>query len=164
MMESIFFISKVSPSKPLELKLNGQTPWLGDFLRDVLNEYELAEEGEAADAFMTFEGELNKKTHSKYGDYIHLSGTLRAKFLTLCVSSGKVIFDQLEAPINAVFLDEVFMPEFNLDEDVSVFLGEEEYDLYFYENRRFDIAPVIKEHFYLYKEPYPRSEEFRDSD
>jgi len=42
-----------------------------------------------------------------------------------------------------------------LEDEISLFYDEEEWDLYFYEKNQVDLYPIIHEYIFLNKNPYP---------
>ena len=65
------------------------------------------------------------------------------------------MFDQIECEVKAACLAESGQKHLGLEEGDSVFLEEQEYELFFFDKNQVDIEPVLNEFVFLNKNPYP---------
>ena len=153
--------------RPIEIHLSESDPLVGELLDELnegltLKDLEYSPE-EGLKPEIHFAGELTKHFSSKYREYAVLEGNLFSRFLTLCVGTGTVIFDEVESPVKAIFIEPEFEEAFGYEEETSVFLENgEEYELYYLIKDHVEIQPVLRETVFLNKNPYPRVAYYED--
>lgn len=158
-MKSEFNISELGKQGGIELSLDENTPWLKDLLDELcegltVDDYEQGEEIPS----ISFEGLIKKEQDDKVKDFVILEGQLNVLFYTLCVKSGTVITDQIEASIDAAFIHSAMKEQMGLDDEVDIFLLNKEFELYYLEKGKADIKPVLSELAFVNKNPYPSLE------
>ncbi len=73
----------------------------------------------------------------------------------ICSRSGNIIDQNLNISLKSIFLDKSMKNQHELEDEISLFYDEEEWDLYFYEKNQVDLYPIIHEYIFLNKNPYP---------
>ena len=61
-------------------------------------------------------------------------------------------------PIACAFVDGTFKDNEEFEEEITLFIENQEWDLYFHFNGVVDLKPVIHEYIFLNRNPYPGSE------
>ena len=85
-----------------------------------------------------------------------LLGALSLTYITQCAQSGELMNDELNLDVQAIFIDNILSNKYEDDENMTLFIGNMEYELYFYENSKLDLAQVLHEYIFLNKNPYPK--------
>ena len=65
------------------------------------------------------------------------------------------MMDSIDAEVRACFIDEEMKKRFEMEDELSVFVDEGEYDLYFFQNDKIDLFEIFREYIFLNKNPYP---------
>ena len=153
----IYMISQIGLDQGIELDLDEKsTPWVAELLSELEEEVDPATK--SAGSFLRFRGVLEKRHTGTYDDFLLLNGELEGSFDTLCVSTGQTMKDTFEIDIHAVFLQKQLEKTLELEDEIDLYIEDEEYDLYYYERRQVDLKAALHEYIYLNKNPYPRSE------
>lgn len=149
-------ISKLKLNVPELLAFDQSLDWITIILAELNDQLE---EGDVVYShetpFLKFKGEAIKKQNVNYGDIVILQGDLSAKFITTCITTGAAMMDSIDTEIRSCFIDEAMKKRFQMEDEVSVFVDEGEYDLYFYQNDKIDLYDVFREYVFLNKNPYP---------
>lgn len=150
------FLSQIS-TQPSEIKYDRSTEWMQSILNQ-LHEELSPEEVKVIEnkENINFEGTLERKVGTRYGDYALLRGNVSAEFYTYCVMSGELMKDQVHAEVRATFIDEQYGERYQLEEETTLFLDDEEYELYYLENNKLNIPEVVNEAVFLNRNPYPK--------
>lgn len=110
---------------------------------------------------LLFSGKLCKLQNEKYEEYLLLEGHIQASFFAICVGSGIVMLDSVEAQVKAVIVDEKFESLYSHEEDTTLYIEEDEYDLYYFDERgEFKLKEILSEYLFLNKDPYPKVANF----
>lgn len=111
--------------------------------------------------FLSFEGSITRLQDDKYQDYLLLEGRLKANFFAVCVGSGVVMLDEIDADVYAAIIDTELEARFGHEEDTTVYINDDEYDLYYFnEKGEFEIKEILSEYLFLNKNPYPKIANF----
>ncbi|MBT7610897.1 MAG: hypothetical protein HN576_14135 [Bacteriovoracaceae bacterium] len=158
-MKNEFNITQLKKSTQEELSLDENTPWLKSLLEEFCNgltpdDYEQGEELPS----ISFQGIVKLCDDSKFHDYVVFEGSFVMNFYTLCIKTGTVILDSLNASVEAAFINSSLKDKLELKEEVDIFITDKEYELYFHEKGKFDIRPVLVEYAHVNKNPYPTLE------
>ena len=139
-----------------DIALDENCDWLKEIL-DELNE----ESGEANlqsyETFLKLELSMKRKSHSEFGDYLILEGSVDLKYATSCVVTGDTIVESQDTEIFAAVLDKPVIKDQNLEEETEIYINDAEYDLYDYEFK-VDLKSIIREYVFLNKNYYPKKE------
>lgn len=115
---------------------------------------------QASECHLKFSADIKKVKNSKYKEVVLVEGELSAKFMTYCVSSGKLMSDVMECEVLVAAIDKSLQQSLGFDEEViDIEVDGQEYDLYYFESNQLDLAPILHEYIYLNKNPYPRLQE-----
>jgi uncharacterized metal-binding protein YceD (DUF177 family) len=148
-------IAPLGVDQRLELELDQTTPWLAQ----ILDELEENAEGPSEKRMISFRGMLEKKHKGTFKDFILLTGTVKASYATLCVSSGNPMTESLEVEVHAVYIDQVLEKDMELEEETELFINDDQYDLYYFDKKSVDLKSAISEYIFLNINHYPRLEE-----
>jgi hypothetical protein len=158
-MKEEMYLKQLKLDIPREIKLDGQTKWMNNFLEELNEEVDEADRASRTDLMeIYFDGELLLRHQDRLGEYVLFDGHLFASFLTNCVRTGEVMNDKIDCQISLVLLDEDIKDRFSLADEVDYDIEGENRDLYFYEHGRFAFAEIIRENLFLNKNPYPKIE------
>lgn len=150
------FLSALTPGQKQNFDLDENTDWMGELLHELnedLTSDELAElEGET---FLCFEGDALRRTSGKLEDHVKFHGKLSTVYATRCVQTGKPMLDNLDVEVKMVFVDQELITRYGYEEQTSLFVDEDEYELYPINDNRFDLFEAIHEFIWLHKDPYP---------
>ncbi len=143
--------------KDTGLKLDGQnTAWLMELLEELHEDIDKGDEFfQNFNPSISFKGELTRKDKGKMGELGLLKGDLAVDFCTYDVHSGEMMGESLECEVRAAFMEQKVCEELGYEDETSLLVDTEEYDLYFYDGKLIDVKEVLHEYIYLNKNPYP---------
>lgn len=164
-VKSNFLVKSLSKNMAQELMLDSDVSWFGAILDELQEEIEDGEVGTSEESpGIWFKGKLIRRSNGKFGEVLFLEGELSARFLTNCVKSGRLMMDEFEAPVKAVFVDEEMITRYALEDEVTIELEGEEFELYSYKDDVASLGEVLHEHVFLNKNPWPTIEGSTDSE
>ncbi len=108
---------------------------------------------------LRIELEIEKKYKPHYGEYILTKGSVKTKYLTLCVRTLVEMYDELDLEFKACFLPNHLESEEQFQDQTEIFENEDMYELYFYNKGIADLKEMIHEQIYLNINEYPISDE-----
>ncbi|MBT6324920.1 MAG: hypothetical protein HOJ35_03050 [Bdellovibrionales bacterium] len=157
-MDNIVSLPKLKLGKEENLSLNSSTPWLMSILHELSSDTSSrdSKEQDGLTFDINFNGELIREKDHSLGDIVKLLGALSVTYITQCAQSGELMNDKLNLDVQAVFIDNILSNKYEDDENMTLFIGNMEYELYFYENSKLDLAQVLHEYISLNKNPYPK--------
>ena len=140
-----------------EFKFNEDDLWLNEILGELVDELggELSSD---IDCLIGLRLEGNKFQHHSYRDAVLLKGKLEVKYPASSSINGDQVQQELSIPIKSVFIDSSFEDNEELKEEITLFVEDQEWDLYFHNNGIVDLKSVIHEYIFLNRNPYPGSE------
>lgn len=162
-MKKICYLSSFTPGQPKLFDLDESVDWLGELLSELneeLSSDELQELDE--DFFVTFTGEALRKTTGKLEDHVKFNGKLSAVFGTKCINSGKPMVDNIDIEVKFVVIDNELIIRYGYEEETTLFVDDDDYELYTTQDNRFDIKEIIHEFIWLNKDQYPSLENKED--
>lgn len=145
-------------NEDVELKVDQSTPWIGKLLQELEDEIDPSDFEGFPESTMNFDGHIKKGTGGKFGEYFALSGKLLAKYRTLDVKTGQPMQADLDIDLHLCCIEDESKDKFELEEELVIYLGEEEYDLFFFDGKKIDVAEIFREMIFLEKEEYPTLE------
>ena len=157
MLQGTYTIVKLREDASDTIFVDQTQPWLQQIL-DELNEDFDDEDKAQIGPYIRFKGEITKLKNNRYGVVAILTGELNARVCALCGNTGKLIYDPIECEVRSVYVEEENREKYQLNDEISLFLEEDDYDLYYYKNYKCDIAMVLREYAFLNKNPYPLAE------
>ena len=155
MSTSIYSLGNLSKDVPEKIKLDQNEDWLSRILEELCEAAGEEESQMLMETHLRFSGDIKKSKNTKYGEYVLISGSLTSHFVTQCIKSGNMMFDQIECEVKAACLARSGQKQLGLEEGDSVFLEEQEYELFFFDKNQVDLEPVLHEFVFLNKNPYP---------
>lgn len=104
---------------------------------------------------LTVSGQMVKKEKMELGEFLLLTATINAHYVTECVRTLQTMYVDLEVPLKICFVDqELAESELFTDAD-DTYVDNEMWDLYFYSKRSIEFKDVIHEQVFLNFEQYP---------
>lgn len=137
-----------------ELSANKETPWLQEILLEVLEDNGLGAD-ELNESDISLKLKVDKEHFDEYGDVLFCEGEINLKYSDISVQTGDQIAQELSIPVACAFLDEQNEKKHHFEEEITIFFGEQEWDLYYYKNNVTDFKAVVHEYVFLNKNPYP---------
>ncbi len=160
-----FLVKSLSKNMAQELLLDTEVSWFGAILDELQEDVDDGEVGTSLDApGLWFKGKLIRRSNGKFGEVLFLTGELSARFYTNCVKSGRLMIDEFDAEVKAVFVDVEMITRYSLDDEVSIELEGDEFELYSYQDDVANLGEVLHEHVFLNKNPWPTLEGTSDSE
>ncbi len=155
---SLIKIAKLAFDTEAPFEVSQETEWTRPLLDELQEDVDEEDKTTSQEpVFITFHGHIKKMKSGKYQEILKLNGELRARFLTLCVSSGDVMVDEIVVDVNMAAIDDTNREKYGFDEDmIELEVDGEEHDLYYFKENELDLLPVFHEYLYLNKNPYPR--------
>jgi hypothetical protein len=147
-------VNKVQIDEVKEYTADKQTKWLSEILLELLIDNGLSED-ELSSSSLDLAIKLDKEEFDEYGEVLFCEGKIDLKYADVSIQTGETINQQLSIPISCVFLEQHNEKKHQLEEEISIFFGEQEWDLYYYKNHMTDFKSVIHEYVFLNKNPYP---------
>jgi len=156
----LVFVAPFGLDTPQDLDFNESTPWMNDLLKELEEDLDSEDLNHPtlSNRSLSFSGEAVKKTNPSYDDYVLLTGVLKSEYRTYCITSGELMQDTLEAEVKAVFLAKALNEKLELADEVSFYIDEDEYDLFYFESRHIDLKACLHEYLFLNKNQYPKIE------
>lgn len=156
-------VKSLSKDMSQEFMLDREVAWFGAILDELQEDLDDGEMGVASDdAGIWFKGEATRRSNGKFGEVLFLKGVLSARFYTNCVRTGRLMLDELETDLSAVFVDVEMIERYQLKDETSIEMENTEYELYSYKDDVADIQKVLHEHIFLNKNPWPSLESESD--
>ncbi|MBL7665924.1 MAG: hypothetical protein JNM93_12385 [Bacteriovoracaceae bacterium] len=151
-------LSKI-PSGEARFKLNKTHPWVKELLIE-LNEKvtDLSEEEKLERTELNIDFEIEKKHKTEYGDFVLVMAEINGRFLTECVKTLKTMEDMLHVKFQACFVAETFSESELLLDQTEIYINNDLYELYFYQDNEVDIKEMFHEQIFLNITAYPTLE------
>ena len=146
--------TKLNFNEEKPFSFNDKDKWLNEILGELVDELkgELKEDLECS---IKLEVHAHKHQHYNYRDVVLVKGELLAKYPALSGQTGEQLQQELLVPINCAFVDTTFKDNEELSEEITLFVENQEWDLYYHSNGVVDLSPVIHEYIFLNRNPYP---------
>ncbi|HAZ11992.1 MAG: hypothetical protein A2X86_06925 [Bdellovibrionales bacterium GWA2_49_15] len=151
-----FALIKLKVNTPEIFSFDQSTEWMESILTELnapLEEGDVLFTEEAPQ--IHFKGEITKKQNVKYGDIVVVKGDFSAKFITTDIQTGTPMMDRIDVEVRACYIDEVIKKKYELEDEVTIIVDDEEYDLFLYQSGKFDLYEVLREYAFINKNPYP---------
>ena len=153
-MDQTLRVNKVRIDEVREFAADKNTSWLSSILLELLTDGGHGEEDlEKSDIKLSLK--VEKGYFDEYGEVVFCRGVINIKYFDLSVQTGDSIHQELEIPVSFAFLEIHNEKKHQLEEEISIFFGEQEWDLYYYSRNMADLKSVIHEYVFLNKNPYP---------
>ena len=149
--------TKLHYGKESEFEYNEDHLWVNEVLGELVSELggELTAEMECS---LKWTCKVKKFQHSTYREGVLLHGEILVKYPASSSQTGDQLQEELNVPVRSVFIDSSFEENEELAEEITLFIEDQEWDLYFHNNGLVDLGPVLHEYIFLNRNPYPGSE------
>jgi uncharacterized protein len=147
---------KLPANTRYEFDLDQDTDWVRNILIELNeNATEKSPEEYLEETSLFISGEIEKKNKPEMSEYLLVSGTIEAEYVTECVRTLKPMKVELNVPFKICFLDEsLATTELYSDQD-ETYVDNDIYELYFYNKRTVNFQEMIHEQVFLNYEQYP---------
>jgi hypothetical protein len=149
--------TKLHFNEPKSFSFNESDLWLNEVLGELVKELEGELSGEL-ECNINLEFKAHKHQHHSYRDVVLVKGLLLAKYPALSGQTGNQLQEELRVSIACAFVDGTYKENEELREEITLFVENQEWDLYYHFNGVVDLKPVIHEYIFLNRNPYPGSE------
>lgn len=149
-------ISKLPLNQELEFQLNKELSWLGEIL-DEINQQANGVPGPVAFAQTSIDLKIKliRRHNHDLQEHLILVGELSIQYFTNCVKTMALMKDQIELNLNSCFISKGFEDSEEYKDQTEIFIDQELRELYFFDKRQIELSEMIREQFYLNKNPYP---------
>jgi uncharacterized metal-binding protein YceD (DUF177 family) len=131
--------------------------WLNEILGELVDELG-GVLSSSTECLIKLKLEGSKIQHHTYRDAVLLKGDLEVKYPASSSTVGDQVQQELSIPIKTIFIDISFESNEELKEEITLFVEDQEWDLYFHSNGIVDLKSVIHEYIFLNRNPYPGSD------
>lgn len=137
-------------------KLDKNCDWVRDILLE-LNENAQEREPEyyLDNSDISISLEIVKKYNPQIGEYLLVKGAITAHYITVCIRTLKEMPDNVEIDFKASFIDEAHAESPEYKDLTDVYLDQDVFELYFYEQRLAPLKEMLHEQLYLNINQYP---------
>lgn len=153
-MDQQLRVNKVRVNEVKEFSIDKSTKWLQSILLELLQDNGLGED-ELSKSSILLNVRIDKEHFDDYGEVVFCEGKIALSYFDISVLTGELITQEMDVLIKCVFLEEDNQKRHKFDDEISIFFGEEEWDLYYYKNNVTDFKSVVHEYVFLNKNPYP---------
>lgn len=153
-MDQLQRINKIRKDEVKKYEIDQSTEWLKSILMELLEDSGHGSD-DLKDSEIKLSVSLDKEDFEEYGEVLFCEGNISIKYTDVSVQTGDPIEQKLEIPVFCAFLEEYNEKKHQLDEEITIFFGEQEWDLYYYKKNTADFLPVVHEYVFLNKNPYP---------
>ena len=153
-MDQYFRVNKVRIDEVKEFHADTKVEWLRSILLELLQDCGHGED-DLDKSSINLNVKLDKEHFDDYGEVLFCEGQISIKYFDVCVRTGDSIGQELEIPISSVFLEQNNEKKHQLEDEISIFFGEQDWDLYYYKNNMANFMTVVHEYVFLNKNPYP---------
>ena len=129
-----------------------------DWVATLLNELSLEAESSLSQQFtpsFTLSLKLTRRDRDNLGNYLVVEGKFCVHYSTYCVATYQVIEEVQQTEVNAVVISKHHQKSLNLQDEVTLFVDDQERDLFYYDPK-VNLVEIIHEYLYLNKNPYPK--------
>ena len=152
MLDQIIRVNKINLDEIKSIQGDQSVDWLSKILDELMEDLQGQE---STKSLISLNGELEVREDSIYRKVLLLEGTVNVTYSDICSKSGDIIDQSLNIALKSIFLEKSMNNQHELEDEISLFYDEEEWDLYFYEKNQVDLYPIIHEYIFLNKNPYP---------
>ena len=153
-MDQVLRVNKVRVDEVKEFKADKKTQWLDSILLELLEDCGHGKE-DLGKSDINLSLKVEKEHFDEFGEVLFCHGQVNLQYLDISVQSGESIEQKLEITVNCAFLEEHNEKKHQLEEEITIFFGEQEWDLYYHNRNMADMKSVIHEYVFLNKNPYP---------
>jgi hypothetical protein len=145
--------TKLYYNDPKSFSFNQDDLWLNEILGELVDELQ-GELTPDLDCRISLELQAHKHQHYSYRDVVLVKGELLVRYPALSGQTGEQLQQELLVPVSCAFIDGTFQDNEELQEEITLFIENQEWDLYFHFNGVVDLKPVIHEYIFLNRNPY----------
>lgn len=146
----------ITQNSPTSVKLTDKVKWVKDLL-DELNSDVLEEDRSLITDQGSFQIEFDIKRGrtSDYMEYVLATGELNAQYNFSCVRCLKMDQKTINRKFNAAFIDEIKADSPEYEDQTSIYLENEERELFFFQNKVLNFRDFIHEQLFYEHDSYP---------
>lgn len=158
--KSDVFLRPIGIGQTVVIEVDEKAAWMNEILEELHEDVKAdLKECDLSKTYIRFKADLQKKSTAKYLDHAFVLGEIEARFYTYCITSGELMLDDIFAEVQAVFLEPELEKELELEDEITMYVDEYEYDLYYLNGLNVPLKPLVHEYIFLNKNPYPKLEQ-----
>lgn len=140
----------------IELELDHDSSWARKLLLE-LNEQasELSDEEKINQSSIKIDLKITKTRDHQWDDLLTAQASFYAEYKTHCVKSLELMTDSLRFDLDFCFINQSFETDEQLAEQTEIYIGSQNYELYFFKNNLANVAESIHEHAFLNLNQFP---------
>lgn len=159
-MKSDVFLRPIGIGQTVVIDVDQSSVWMNEILNELHEDVKAdLKDCDLSKTYIRFKGDLQKKSSAKFLDHAFLLGEIEARFYTYCITTGELMLDDIFAEVQAVFLEDELKKELELEDEITIYFDEYEFDLYYLSGLNVPLKPAIHEYVFLNKNPYPKLEQ-----
>ncbi|MAF78582.1 MAG: hypothetical protein CME63_04155 [Halobacteriovoraceae bacterium] len=93
--------------------------------------------------------QLKRKSGKPFGDHLLVKGSIEAQYTAGCVRCLTLTPESVDTEFQCAFINSRFEKDPEFEELDDIFTENEEYDLYFYEKGKIEIAEMVHEYLFM---------------
>jgi hypothetical protein len=161
--KSDVFLRPIGIGQTSIIEVDQSAPWMQEIL-DELHEDVKADlkDCDLTKTYIRFKADLQKKSSEKFLDHAFVLGEIEARYYTYCITSGELMLDDIFAEVQAVFLEPELQKSMELEDEITIYFDQFEYDLYYLSGLNVPLRPLVNEYVFLNKNPYPKLEQLSE--
>ncbi len=132
--------------------------WVNELLQELNENSDYDDEILKKLSFLNLNFKLMKFHDSSLGETLLLNGTIKATYCTRCIKSLEPMELGIDVPLKAAFVPEFVKDEEAYKDVTESYLKDGIYEIYFEENRKFNLKEVFHEQIYLNVDFFPKIE------
>ena len=137
-----------------EIEVDESHLWVNEVLGELVDELG-GELSDNIDCTLKWSFKAKRFQHHTYREGILVEGQISAVYPASCSKSGDQLEQNLSVSMRSVFIDSSFEDNEELAEEITLFIEDQEWDLYYHQNGLVDLKPVLHEYIFLNRNPYP---------
>ena len=141
--------------EPVNFSATEALDWAKDIIKELEEGIMENDFSDIANPHFLASGYVKKGVGGKFGDYLMVHGDLELTYRTYCVKSGEPMLTKLDLDIRVCCIDDENKDKFELEDELIIYLEEEEYELFFFDGKKANLGEIIRELILLEKDDYP---------
>lgn len=155
-LKGLLNIAKIPLNSTQEFDVNKDADWVTSLLTE-LNENATTKDSldYLQNSYLNINLQITKKFKGSLGEYILVQGKVETEYFTECIRTSEEMTEELDFEFKAAFIDSAHQDEPEYKEETEIYLDNDLYELYFYQNRTCDLKEMVHELIFLYLNQYP---------
>lgn len=154
---TMVLLPKLALNQENSLTFDPSLPWVKGLLEELNSGLDEESKNEMnGEGHLLIDLTLQKKWDgASKNENLMIHGSVEASYFTHCVRCLDPMAVSLQLDLGACFLPQTLMNEPEYQDQITVYMYEEELDLYFYPKKEVDLVPFLREQIYLNLDSIP---------